>query len=106
MVNQPYKLIDPIANLSEEQVAKSVKYLRKAFMTAWWEYRETHVNVVIGFRRDKGTKQPITSPNADMTVYDAQIEFAYLINEIERGYIFDVPNPIRKCNELIDSLSV
>lgn len=112
MANQSYRLIDPDSNLSEEQVAKSVKFLRKAFMTAWWEYRERNstysdgvrcTTVVTNFRRDR-QQNPIVPANADMTIYNAQIEFAYLIDEIQRGHIFEVPDPIRRCNELIDSL--
>lgn len=104
MTVQSYKLIDPMSNPSEERVASKVKHLRKAFMTAWWKYREDHENVVMGFRRDNKQK-PIISPDMDLTVYNAQIEFAYLIDEIERGPIYAALTKIKWCNDLIESLS-
>jgi hypothetical protein len=103
MVNQPYKIIDPKSTMSEERVASALKYLRNAFVSACYEYRDSHSKASTGFLRDKSLAL-IVSSNDDMTLYYVQVEYNYLVDAISRGPIFAVPTLIKKGNELVDSL--
>ena len=103
MVNQPYKIIDPKSTMSEERVASALKYLRNAFVSACYEYRDNNPKASTGFLRDKSLA-PIVSSNDDMTLYYAQVEYNYLVDSISRGPIFAVPTLIKKGNELVDAL--
>ena len=103
MANQPYRIIDPKSTMSEERVASALKYLRNAFVSACYEYRDTHPKASTGFLRDKSLA-PISSPKDDMTLYYAQVEYNYLVDSISRGPIFAVPTLIKKGNELVESI--
>lgn len=91
--------------LTKQQVANSVKYLRAAFNEAANKYRQTHRNIVTHFLRNKKTLKRLIPDGADTTLYDAQIEFAYIINEIEMGARDYAVFEIKKANELIESLN-
>lgn len=103
-MNYNYTVIDPSSTLSEKQVAKSVKLLRYMFFDACKAYKSKNANVVTHFRRNADL-EPVIPENADTTIFEAQVEFSYLIDEIQRGPIFGVTDYIKQCNDLIDSIS-
>lgn len=50
--------------------------------------------------------QKMGSKNAKGTeLYDKQVEFCYMIDEIQRGPQYIIPKVIAECNKMIDDLS-
>lgn len=85
-------------------IDKSVKYLVNAFNRACQNYRGSNAGVAYCRLRDSQLN-PIKVKNADYTLLEAQVEFAWLIHEIQTGPILFAQDHIHTCNELIDSLS-
>lgn len=70
-------------------VDRVVEYLRRAFAAA----QEKFVEKRDGYKNGKGT-----------TLYQYQVDFCYLIDEIQRGPTFSVPKVIQDANDLIARL--
>lgn len=86
----------PVAKEHQQQhqpkkinVDQVVTYLSHAFSKA-----SQKATKAIGVKNHKGTK-----------MYDYQVEFCHLVNEIQRGPQYIVPKLITEANELIESLS-
>ena len=96
--------------LTREQIANSVKYLSNAFKAACSAYREAQrekgVKTATYVLRNLKTHRPIIEKNTDLTLYYAQQDFAYMMDDIQRGPVVLTANEIKKCNDLIDSLSI
>lgn len=101
------KYSEESTSLSEKQIKNSVKYLKSAFRGACVAYRESHPNAKVStfVFRDKRTQQPQWAEDEDYTLYHAQIEFSYIIDDIERGPRCFAALEIKRCNDLIDSLA-
>lgn len=79
------KKLEPRKKINVEQV---VKYLTHAFSKA--QQRAS----TVGIKNARGTQ-----------LYQDQVEFCYLIDDIERGPTYIVPKKISEANELIEKLS-
>lgn len=105
-----FRNVSDDSGLTEQKVRNSVKYLRKAFMNACYAYKDSHEKAVMYVLRDKKTFGPLPEyASADLTIYNAQFDFAYIMNDIEEdvkyNQFFMLHSHIKKCNELIDSLT-
>lgn len=98
------------SGLTEKQIANMVNYLNAAFASACNAYRSSKRNsgkkAVNYVAREPRSYKPILSDDFDYTLYYAQIEFAYLIDEIQRGPVALASIEVKKCNDLINSLAV
>ncbi len=96
--------------LTQEQIANSVKFLRSAFSAACNAYREAKrekgVKTANYVLRNLKTHEPILEKDVDLTLYYAQQDFAYIMDEIQRGPSVFTANEIKRCNDLIYSLSI
>ena len=70
-------------------VGQVVKYLNHAFSKA-----QQQAQPAVGNKNVRGTP-----------LHDYQVEFAYLIDDIERGPTYIAPKKISEANELIERLS-
>lgn len=70
-------------------VDRVVEYLRRAFAAAQEKFVEKHD----GYKNSKGT-----------TLYQYQVDFCYLIDDIQRLPAFSVPKVIQDANDLIARL--
>ena len=71
-------------------VEKVVKYLNHTFSKALQQ-----AIVAVGNKNGKGT-----------SLYEFQVEFAYLIDHIQRGPAYIAPKKISEANELIERLGL
>lgn len=71
-------------------VEKVVKYLSHTFSKA-----QQQAIVAVGNKNSKGT-----------ALYEFQVEFAYLIDHIQRGPAYIAPKKISEANELIERLGL
>ena len=69
---------------SKASIAQTVRYLTSAFARA---------------QRSLGNDNRAGTP-----LYQAQVDFMYLLDEIQRGPIYLTPKAVASANELIDSL--
>ena len=77
---------DQRKKINVEQV---VKYLTHAFSKA-----QQQAILVVGNKNTKGTK-----------LHMFQVDFSYMVDDIERGPAYIVPKKISEANELIEKLS-
>jgi hypothetical protein len=95
--------------LSKKYVDTKVRHLRKAFRGACASYRESnedsgkriHTHVL----RNLKTQKPLPERDVDYTLYNAEIEFCYMIDEIQRGPRVFAAQEIKKCYDFINSIS-
>lgn len=93
-------------SLTDAQIANNVRYLRKAFSTACYKYRQKNSGAVNYVRRSLSTHELLDdNKDADLTLYDAQQDFAYLIDEIQRGPRCLASLNVKRCNMLVDSIA-
>lgn len=96
--------------LTQEQIGKSIKYLNNAFKAACAAYREARrekgVRTATYVLRNLKTHRPVIDKGTDLTLYYAQQDFAYIMDDIMRGPEVLTANEIKKANDLIDSLSI
>ena len=93
-------------SLTDAQINSNVNYLRKAFSSACYKYRQKNSNAVNYIKRNRVTCEPLEeTAELDLTLYDAQQDFAYIIDEIQRGPRCLASLNIKRCNMIIDSLA-
>lgn len=96
------------STITEEQMQKAVRGLRTAFRNAsnayWDNMKKGNKRFATFVMRDSKTMKPLYEKDVDYTLYHAQIEFSYLIDEIQRGPLVLATNEIKKANDLINSL--
>jgi hypothetical protein len=97
-------IVEEVA-LSAAQIAYSVKFLRSAFSVACNKYKQSNKGAVTYILRDLKTLKSVLPQDTNLTLYNAQIDFAHLLNDIERGPAILAAEEIKKAKELIDSLS-
>lgn len=74
---------------SEQMIEKSVRYLQNQF---------SKVTAGMG----KAVRATKTQPATEL--YQLQVDFAYLIDEIQRGPRYFAPKVISECNEFLDNI--
>ena len=90
----------------KELVKNTVNYLQNSFNSVCYKYRQNNnkaVNYVLRNSTDFSVLEE--SLNSDLTLYTKQVEFAYLMDEIQRGPVFAIHTNIKRANELIDELA-
>jgi hypothetical protein len=94
--------------ITEAQLQKAIRGLRKAFRNAsntyWDGMKKTNKRFATFVMRDTKTMQPVYEKDVDYTLYHAQQEFSYIIDELQRGPLVLAPVEIKKANDLIESL--
>lgn len=74
---------------ADVMIEKSVRYLQSQFAKA---------TVGMGKATSATDKQPATD------LYKLQVEFAYLIDDVQRGPKYFAPKVISECNEFLDAI--
>lgn len=93
-------------SMSDTQINSNVNYLNKAFSQACYKYRQKKSGAVNYIRRSLSDYQPLDeNKEYDLTLYDYQQDFAYLIDEIQRGPRCLASLNVKRCNVLVDSLN-
>lgn len=80
----------PVKTLTVEQIDKSVSVLNRAFREAIEEFKP---------------RTGVTSNVRGTALHDYQVEFAYVIDKIQRGPVFFVIQHIAEANDLISRVS-
>lgn len=94
----------------EINIEQVVRYLTNAFSKATHGMgRATRHYVTQNWKRDNDghftVAVPLTTPHIEQTkLYGIQVNFAYMINDIQTGPKYLIPKVISDCNRMIDSI--
>jgi hypothetical protein len=83
---------------------ESVAVLTKKFRSACYKYRDNNSNVATHRLRDSALNV-INDEKSDLTLLEAQEQFAWLMHEIQTGPVLFAKDHIFTANDLIKSLS-
>lgn len=97
-------------SLTQDQLRKAVRGLRKAFRNAanvYWEgMKSSNTRFATFVMRNPKTFEAIYEKDVDYTLYHAQTEFSYIIDDLQRGPVCLASNEVKKANDLIESILV
>jgi hypothetical protein len=96
------------SSFTKEQVQKAVRGLRKAFRNAsnaYWDHMKKNNKRFATFvMHDSKTNAAIYDEGVDYTLYHAQIDFAYIIDDLQRGPACLASQEVKKANDLIETI--